>query len=109
MFLKRRRTRRRASRSLILVRLSKDQIERAKEVNGRRKQITHSLLCGPHGQIFGTETHCRKYYAVWKKIFPNLFPAHFETKTWEITDYETTFGLVERLIEAEEDPGSASV
>ena len=106
MFWKQRSRRRRASQRLILVRLSKDQIERAKEVNGRRKQITHALLCGPHGQLFGTEIHCRKYYAAWKTIFPKLFPGHFETDDWEIADYESTFGLVERLIEAEEGPQS---
>lgn len=102
MFWTRRSRRRRASRRLILVRLTKDQIERAKEANGRRKQITHALLCAPHGQIFGTEIHCRKYYAVWKTIFPKLFPAHFETDDWDIADYESTFDLVNRLIEAEE-------
>ena len=80
------------------------QIEQAKGANGQRKQITHALLCSPHGQIFGTEKQCRRYYAVWKTIFPKLFPSHFETKNWEIARYESTFGLVERLIEAEEAP-----
>lgn len=104
MFGRQRRRRRRAARSVILVRLTEGQIERAKEANGQRKQITHALLCGPHGQIFGTERHCRKYYAVWKNIFPKTLPRHFETEAWEITDYRSTFGLVERLIEAEESP-----
>ncbi len=109
MFWRNRRRRRRALRSVILVRLNSHQIEQAKEVNGRRKQITHALLCGPHGQIFGTEHQCRKYYAVWKNIFPKTLPAHFETKAWEIADYKSTFGLVERLIEAEKSPGSVSL
>ena len=102
MFGRKRRLQRRAARSVILVQLTSEQIERAKEINGRRKQITHAVLCGPHGQIFGTERHCRKYYAVWKKIFPGILPRHFETKSWEIADYTSTFGLVERLIEAED-------
>ena len=102
MFWRQRSRRRRVARSLILVRLSKDQIERAKEINGRRKQITHALLCGPHGQLFGTEIHCRKYYAAWKTIFPKLFLGHFETNGWEIADYESTFDLVNLLIEEED-------
>ena len=102
MFWKQRRRRRQAARAVILVRLTTDQIEHAKEVNGRRKQITHALLCGPHGQIFGTERQCRKYYTVWKDIFPSTLPSHFETKSWEIADYRSTFNLVSRLIEAED-------
>lgn len=35
---------------LILVTLNKEQIEKAKEVNGDRKKITHALLCGSSGQ-----------------------------------------------------------
>ncbi len=94
--------RRQSKRKLVLVRLSPKQIKRAKEVNGQRKQITHALLCGRHGQIFGTETHCRKYYAAWKVIFPKVFPAHFETDDCEIADYESTFNLVNRLSAAED-------
>ena len=36
---------------LVLVPLSRDQIAKAKEAHGKRKRITHALLCGPHGQL----------------------------------------------------------
>lgn len=84
--------------NLILVVLSRDQIEKAKEVNGKHKQITHALICGSHGQIFGTERHCRKYYSVWVNIFPYLFDKEIETKSYEIPDFESTFNLVNKLI-----------
>ena len=54
---------------LILVSLNKAQIARARKANGKRKQITHALLCGPYGQIFSTEKQCLKYYLVWRDIF----------------------------------------
>ncbi|EGR1559814.1 hypothetical protein D6Y19_24695 [Vibrio parahaemolyticus] len=55
--------------SLILVALSEEQITQAKAANGQRKKITHALLCGSYGQIFGTEKQCLKYYNAWKDIF----------------------------------------
>ena len=58
---------------LILVTLNPEQIAKAKEANGKRKRITHTLLCGHYGQIFGTEKHCLKYYTAWKQNFPTLF------------------------------------
>lgn len=85
--------------NLTLVTLTKAQSEKAKEVNGPRKTITHALICGPHGQIFGTEKHCRKYYSVWSEIFPYIFDKAIEVPEYEISDYETTFDLVTKLIE----------
>ena len=38
-----------------LVILTPEQIARAKAANGSRKRITHALVCGPHGKMFGTE------------------------------------------------------
>ena len=100
--------------TLLLVRLNEDQIARAKEVNGARKGITHALICGPYGQIFGTEKQCLKYFMAWSPtyywpgklgaIFPNLFDKEKRTKKHKITNYETTFDLVEKLIEANEKP-----
>lgn len=93
---------------LILVTLNKEQIEKAKEVNGARKQITHALLCGSSGQLFGTEKQCRKYYSVWANIFPNIFIKAFESDNQEITDYSSTFDLVNILI-AKNDEGQKQV
>ena len=99
--------------NLILVTLSPDQILRAKEINGKRKRITHALLCGPYGQLFGTEKQCLKYFTVWdpeyrievssgnfKPLFPGLFDKAVKTDKYEITQYESTWNLVEKLIEA---------
>ena len=54
-----------ATHDLILVKLSPDQIAAAKEANGRRRRITHALLCGPYGQRFDTERQCRRYFEAW--------------------------------------------
>ncbi len=99
---------------ILLVRLTADQIEKAKAANGRRRGITHALLCGPYGQIFGTETQCRKFFEAWrpenrievrpghfKSMFPNLFGDGAEKKS-DISDYKTTHNLVTRLIEAQQ-------
>ena len=100
---------------LILVSLSPEQIVKAKEINGKRKQITHALLCGPYGQMFGTEKQCLKYWSVWrpeyrieispgqyKAMFPNLFDKSVITNNYEISDFESTFNLVNKLIAAED-------
>ena len=50
---------------LTLVTLSPEQIAKAKEANGTRKKTTHALICGPHGQMFGTEAQCLKYWEAW--------------------------------------------
>lgn len=85
---------------LILVSLSEEQIEKAKEANGRRRRITHALLCGPYGQMFGTEKQCLKYYAAWSQIFPELFERAYDVETYaEIEDFESTSDLVEILID----------
>lgn len=85
--------------NLTLVQLSDEQIALAKEANGLRKQITHALICGPHGQIFGTAKQCQKYYSVWVDIFPHLFDKGVETNSFEIANYKGTFNLVNILIE----------
>ncbi len=88
---------------LSLVRLSDEQIARAKAANGPRKHITHVLLCGPYGQIFGSEKQCRKYFDVWLQVFPRLFAARHETHAAEVVQFESTFNLVHRLIAVQEE------
>lgn len=85
--------------NLILVTLNQDQISKAKDINGKRKQISHALICGPHGQIFGTEKECRKYYTAWISVFPLLFDKGIETDDYSISNYESSFDLVNKLIE----------
>ena len=97
----------RQKHSLILVILTPTQIERAKDANGRRKRITHAVLCGPYGQMFGTEIQCLKYFRAWdpdrsQPIFPNVFDRAIVTSSHEITDFHTTPDLVMRLIEIED-------
>ena len=94
---------------LVLVSLNEEQSAKAKQVNGNRKQITHALLCGPHGQIFGTKKQCFKYYSAWKEVFPELFSKGVETKSYEIVDYVSTFNLVNKLIEANDSLCSEAV
>ncbi|MBD1575663.1 hypothetical protein HC723_04245 [Vibrio sp. S11_S32] len=85
--------------NLTLVSLNQDQIGRAKEINGPRKKITHALICGDYGQIFGTEKQCRKYYSAWINVFPLIFKEVVESTSFEIQNYGSTFDLVNKLIE----------
>ena len=94
--------------NLTLVTLTPEQITAAREANGQRKRITHALLCGPHGQMFGTESQCRKYWTAWNPaqrpaIFPKLFDMAVETEECEITDFKTTFDLVNLLMDKQGD------
>ena len=92
--------RRPGKQPLILVKLNDEQLTDAKAENGPRKRITHALLCGSYGQIFGTENQCLKYYEAWRRIFPRLFSKAYRTDAHPVSDYESTFNLVIRLIEA---------
>jgi len=84
---------------LVLVKLNKKQIEKATLVNGKYpEQITHALLCGPYGQILGSEDHCLKYYSAWLEVFPYLFAKRKKVKQAKIINYKTTFNLVDDLI-----------
>lgn len=84
--------------NLVLVTLNSEQINKAKDVNGNRKQITHALMCGPFGQIFGTKKQCQKYYSAWIGVFSHLFDKGIEADSYEISDYKSTFNLVNKLI-----------
>ena len=78
------------SENVLLVKLNAEQIKLAKHENGERTQISHAVVCGKYGQLFGTEKQCRKYYEVWKRIFPYLFAGGIEVDDFNITDYEST-------------------
>jgi hypothetical protein len=99
--------------NLTLVILTAEQIARAKEANGRRKRITHALICGPHGQMFGTERECLQYFREWdpdhrievapgqfRALFADLFDEAVTTTAYPITRYKTTPALGTRLAEA---------
>jgi len=99
--------------NLTLVILTPEQIGRAREVNGRRKRITHALVCGPYGQMFGTEQQCRKYFTLWdpdhrievapghfQALFADLFDRAVETTAYAISDFRTTPDLAPRLMKA---------
>jgi len=89
---------------LILVTLSEEQIEKAKEINGARKKFTHALLCGSIGQMFGTEKQCKKYYSAWNSIFPLVFEKGVETDDYEINNFDSTPELVNLIIERNDNP-----
>ena len=103
----------RMKHNLTLVILTPEQIARAREANGRRKRITHALVCGPYGQMFGTERQCRKYFTVWdpdhrievapgkfRAPFADLFDKAVTTTAYAISDYRTTPDLAARLATA---------
>lgn len=87
---------------LVLVALNQDQMTKAKIVCGSRSRPTHALLCGPYGQIIGTEKHCMKYFVAWKDIFKSLFSKAVETDVHPIDDFDSTFDLVNILSEADD-------
>jgi len=84
---------------LILVVLDAEQIAKAKDENGKRKQITHALVVGNYGVMFGTEKQCIKYYSVWKDIFKDLFGKCYETDQYHISAYTCSGNVVIDLIE----------
>ena len=96
--------------NLTLVVLTQEQIARAREANGSRKRITHALVCGPYGQMFGTKRQCLKYFTLWDpdlriEVAPGMFQAPFadlfdkavKTTAYAISDYRTTPDLARRL------------
>ncbi len=83
---------------LILVFLNDDQRIKAKEANGKRKQISHALVVGGYGVMYGTEKQCRKYYSVWKDIFNNLFDKCYETSEFSLEIYISSGNVVMDLI-----------
>ena len=85
---------------IVFAKLTPLQIELAKEANGKNKKITHAVLCGKYGQIFGTEKYCLKYFNVWKADMKKLFSKSLNSENAEIINYETTFNLVNILIRA---------
>ncbi|MYD92875.1 MAG: hypothetical protein F4Y02_04125 [Chloroflexi bacterium] len=99
--------------NLTLVVLTPEQIACARDANGSRKRITHALVCGPHGQMFGTERQCLKYFTLWdpdhrievapgkfQALFADLFNEAVKTTAYAISDYRTTPDLATRLMEA---------
>ncbi len=84
---------------LVLLKLSNEQIALAKQANGHRQKITHALLCGKYGQMFGTGKRCGKYYRAWEHVFGHLFDQVYETEMHPIECFESTFNLVMLLIE----------
>ena len=92
---------------LVLVRLTPKQIAQARAANGARRRITHALICGPFGQMFGTELQCRKYFDAWNPtnefaIFPDLFGHAVELDGYAIPNFSSTDELVMRLIAAQD-------
>ena len=99
--------------NLTLVVLTREQIAQAREANGRRKGITHALVCGPYGQMFETERQCIKYFTLWdpdhrievapgkfQALFADLFDEAVKTTAFPIGDYRTTPDLAARLMVA---------
>ena len=99
--------------NLTLVILPPEQVARAREANGSRKRITHALVCGPYGQMFGTERQCLKYFTVWdpdhrievapghfRAPYADLFDKAVKTTAYAFSDYRTTPDLATRLMEA---------
>ena len=102
---------------MVLVTLNPEQIAKAKSANGKRRQITHALICGPYGQMFGTRKQCLKYFSVWDPayrievspgrhvaMFSKLFDKAVKTEQYEIVDFESTFNLVNKLIAIQDSP-----
>jgi len=83
-----------------LVKLDDDQITLAKKANGERKKITHAVVCGNYGKLFGTEKQCQKYFSAWSHIFPGLFSGGEKLDHFKFESFKTTPELVMILIDA---------
>jgi hypothetical protein len=83
---------------LVLVSLNEEQITKAKKENGKRKQITHALVVGTYGIMFGTEKQCRKYYSAWRDIFKHLFGRCHEANTYDLNTFTCSGNVVLDLI-----------
>ena len=93
---------------LILSKLNPEQTALANKHNGARKKITHVLICGPDGQLFGTEAQCTKYWLAWrppKGVFADLFGKAHKSDRCDIRNYMSTPELVNVLISIEEERG----
>lgn len=84
---------------LVLILLNEEQISRAKQKNGKRKKITHALVAGSYGIMFGTEQQCRKYYLAWRNIFKHLFFVSYETNLYPLNSFIGSDDLEMNLIE----------
>lgn len=82
---------------VLLVRLSRAQSEAARKANCNQKDYTHAVICGEYGQLFGTETFCRKYFNSWARIFPLIFDGGAEINSMEIHNFSHTADLAETL------------
>ena len=85
---------------LVFVRLNGEQIVRAREANEKPKGITHALVCGRYGRMFGTEKQCQKHYKLWRGEFAPRFSGSFRTSSYSIKDFESTSDLRMRLVNA---------
>ena len=103
----------RMKHNLTLVILTPEQIALAREANGRRRRITHALVCGPYGQMFGTEKECLKCFTEWdpdhrievapgqfRALFADLFDRAVKTTAYPLSNYRTTPDLAARLMVA---------
>ena len=83
---------------LVVVKLNKNQIGKAKKAHAKHEKITHVLLCGPYGQLFGTEDFCTKRAITWLEVFPYIFKKRKKISRAKLSNYESTWDLVGTLI-----------
>lgn len=84
--------------TLIMVKLSSEQIENAKYVQGTRKKITHALVIEGKGQVFGTEKFCTKYFKYWPVNMGNVISHSYETDSYHLHNFDNT-DLLKTIIE----------
>ena len=79
--------------SLIMAALDDEQVAKAKQANGKNRRITHVVICGDYGRVFGTYNQCARHFSFFKNTFKKLF---FEAKivdSCRINDYQDTFEI----------------
>ena len=88
---------------LVLVKLNEEQRRWARDARPTsKKNITHAVLCGPYGQLFGTEIQCRDKFDLWRIVFKRLFRRAYESDNCVLTDYTSTADLVAILIDEDD-------
>ncbi|WP_166018187.1 hypothetical protein [Cobetia sp. MB87] len=93
---------------VILVALNDEQKAEAVQAQSSRKKITHAVVCGDYGTIFGTEKYCLKYFHAWSSIFPNIFSGGEFSDSFQFVTYQPTYELVNILMVANDEAKKSS-
>ena len=83
--------------SLIMATLTNEQIVKAKRYNGKGRRMTHVIICGEYGKVFGTEIQCLRLFSILKNTFRKLFSDVKIIESCQLTTYKETKNIEDVL------------